>query len=213
MKITNPLDNILNNETKVKILRFLLRTGAEWNGRQIAKEIKVTPATAHKALHSLYNEGVLLLHNIGRTHVYKLNEASILVNGMLKPLFAKEDKILDNIIAMIKRKIATSKLKEEIASIALFGSVNARKDHPTSDIDIVVIVENAKMKKIAERLFEEIDKRISKEMGNMLSPYINTRAEFKAKDKKGLAVIKNILKSHKLIYGERLESLLWHPKR
>lgn len=208
MKITNPLDNILDNEVKVKILRFLIRTSAEWNGRQIAKEIKVTPATTHKALYSLYKEGVLSLHNIGKTHVYKLNKANILVNDMLKPLFAKEDRMLDNIIAMIKRKISASKLKNEITSIALFGSVNAKEDHPTSDIDILVIVENAKMKKVAGRLFEEIGERISKDLGNMLSPYVNTKAEFKTKNRKGLAVIKNILKYHKLIYGERLETLL-----
>ena len=208
MKITNPLDNILNNETKVKILRFLFRTGAEWNGRQIAKEIKMTPATTHKALHSLYDEGVLLLNNIGRTHVYKLNKPSVLVSGMLKPLFAKEDEILDNIIATIKRKVSASKIKNEITSIALFGSVNTRKDHPSSDIDIAVIVENVKAKKKVERMFEEIDKKISRKLGNMLSLYINTVGEFKAKNRKGLKVIKNILKSHNLIYGKRLESLL-----
>ena len=57
-------------------------------------------------------------------------------------------------------------------------------------------------------MFEEIDKKISRELGNMLSLYINTAAEFKAKNRKGLKVIKNILKSHNLIYGKRLESLL-----
>lgn len=208
MKITNPLDNILDNETKVKILRFLLKTGAEWNGRQIAKIIKATPATTHKALHSLNEEGVLLFRNMGRTHVYNLNESSVIVKDMLKPLFAKEDKILDNVIAAIKRKVAACKIKNGIVSIALFGSVNVRKDHPASDVDIAVIVKDAKSRKAAEHLFEEIDKKIYNKLGNMLSPYINTRAEFRAKNKKGLAVIKNIMKSHDLIYGESLESLL-----
>ncbi len=208
MKITNPLDNILDNEAKVKILRFLFRTDAEWNGRQIAKQIKVTPATTHKALHELYNEGVLLLNNVGRTHLYKLNKSRILVNDILKTLFAKEDKILDNVIAAIKRKAATSQIKKEILSIALFGSVKTKKDHPASDIDIVVIVDNAKVKKEAERLFEKIGEKIADELGNTLSPYINTKAEFKTKNKNNLAVIKNILKYHNTIYGEMLESFL-----
>ena len=44
MRVHNPLDKILSNEIKVKILRFLCKTEAEWSGRQIAKEIKVSSA-------------------------------------------------------------------------------------------------------------------------------------------------------------------------
>ena len=35
MKFTKPLDSILNTEAKTRILRFLCKTGAEWNGSQI----------------------------------------------------------------------------------------------------------------------------------------------------------------------------------
>ena len=77
-----------------------------------------------------------------------------------------------------------------------------------SDIDLVVVVENVKIKPIAERLFRKVDEKVSKQFGNTLSPYVNTRSEFKAKHKKGLGVIKNILKTYTLIYGERLEKLL-----
>lgn len=208
MKFTKPLDAILNTEAKTKILRFLCRTGAQWNGSQIAKEIKITPAATHAALRALQKEGVLTLRNMGKTHVYSLKEDSFLVLRLLKPLFTKEDNILDTIIGLIKRKISGFKARKDIASVALFGSVNIRQDRPTSDIDLLVIVENAKAKPAIERLFWELDERISKEFGNTLSPYVNTRTEFKAKHKKGLVVVKNILKSHNLIYGERLESLL-----
>ena len=101
-----------------------------------------------------------------------------------------------------------SKIKKSILSVAIFGSISAGEDHPASDIDIAVIVEDAKAKTAVERLFEEIDSKISKEFGNVVSPYINTKTEFKAKYKKGLVVIKSILKSHNLIYGERPEALL-----
>ncbi|MFH0828436.1 MAG: nucleotidyltransferase domain-containing protein [Candidatus Omnitrophota bacterium] len=208
MKFTKPLDNILNTEAKTRILRFLCKTSAEWNGSQIAKEIGITPAAAHTALKTLQKEGVLELRNMGKTHVYNLKKDSFLVSKLLKPLFAKEDKILDIIIGMIKRKVSSSKAKKDIASVALFGSVNLGRDQATSDIDLVVIVENIKAKAVVERLFGEIDERVSKEFGNTLSTYVNTRTEFKAKYKKGLAVVKNILKSHNLIYGERLKSLL-----
>mgnify|MGYP001568027636 CR=1 FL=1 len=206
MKFSEPLDTILNTETKTRILRFLCKTNAEWNGSQIAKEAGVTPAAAHAALSALYREGVLELRNMGKTHVYSLKEGSFLVSSLLKPLFAKEDKILDTIIDAIKRKILSSKAKKEIITVALFGSVSVRQETPASDIDIVVIVESSRAKASVERLFEEVDARVSKEFGNTISPYINTLAEFKAKHKKGLAVIKNILKANNLIYGKKLES-------
>jgi len=208
MKFTKPLDTILNTEAKTRILRFLCKTNAEWNGSQIAKEIGITPAAAHAALSALHKEGVLELRNMGKTHVYNLKEGSFLVLSLLKPLFAQEGKILDTIIAMIKRKILSSKAKKEIVSVVLFGSVNVRQENPASDIDIAAVVENAKTKVVIERLLEQVDVKVSKEFGNTISPYINTRAEFKAKHKKGLAVIKNILKSNNLIYGARLDNLL-----
>ncbi|HLD83163.1 MAG TPA: nucleotidyltransferase domain-containing protein [Candidatus Omnitrophota bacterium] len=208
MKFTKPLDKILNTEAKIRILRFLCRTNAEWNGSQIAKEIRITPAATHTALRVLQKEGLLTLRNMGKTHVYSLKEGFFLVSDLLKPLFTKEDHILDTVIALIKRKISSSKVKGDIASVALFGSVGACQERPTSDIDLVVVVENAKARPEVARLFREVDERISKQFGNILSPYVNTRNEFKTKYKKGLVVIKNILKTYRLIYGGRLETLL-----
>ena len=208
MKITKPLNKILDSEAKIKILRFLCETGAEWNGRQIAKEIGVTPATAHKALNSLNEEGVLTLRNMGKTHVYSLNTDNVVVKEMLKPLFLKESEVLAGILKIIKRHIRKSKVKEEIISAVLFGSVNLKKDHSMSDIDIAVVVDSAKVKGKAEILFEKIDSEISSKFGNTVSAYINTKSEFKSKKKENMAVIKNILKGYTLIYGEKLEEVI-----
>jgi len=69
------------------------------------------------------------------------------------------------------------------------------KERPYSDIDLAIIVEDAQVKTKVEILFEAIDRNISKKFGNTISPYINTKTEFKAKHKKKLDIIKNILKS------------------
>lgn len=208
MKITKSLDNILNTESKTKILRFLCRTSAEWNGSQIAKEIGMTPAASHSALNELVKEGIILMRNMGNTHVYTLNEDNYIVSDMLKPLFSKEDKALNKIIDIIKRNLASSKIKNNILNVSLFGSVNMRQDHPTSDIDLAVIVSDARIKSKVEKLFEKIDKKVSKKFGNAISPYINTRSEFKTKHNKKLGVIKNILKSPTLIHGKRIERII-----
>lgn len=208
MKFTNPLDEILNTETKVKIIRFLCKTNAEWNGSQIAKEINTTTAAALTALQTLQQEGLLTWRTMGKAHVYRLRAESFLVSELLQPLFIKEARILDMLIALIRRKVANSKVRKDIVSVALFGSVGERRERATSDIDLIVVLEHAKAKPVIERLFSEVGEKISKQFGNTIAPYLNTRHEFKGKNKKGIEIIKNILKTYKLIYGERLETLL-----
>jgi predicted nucleotidyltransferase len=208
MRLTKPLDSILNTEVKTKILRFLCRTGAEWNGSQIAKEMGITPAASHSALNELTRQGVIMMRNMGNTHVYTLNTENYIVSDLLKPLYISEDEALNKIIGIIKRNLSSSKIKSKILNVSLFGSVNKGEDHPTSDIDLAVIVSDAKTKSKVEKLFEKIDESVSRKFGNVISPYINTKSEFRAKRKKKLEVVKNILKSHTLIYGERLEKIL-----
>ena len=208
MKISSPLDAILNNEAKVKILRFLFKTSAEWNGRQIAKEIGVSPATTHKALQGLYTEGVLLLRYMGKTHVYTLRQDTFIVSRLLKPLFSGEKKVRGCIIGIIRKKVMASRIKNSILSVALFGSVRAAKDHPASDIDILVVVKDTKVKAGAEVLFEEIDTRITREFGNTVSAYINTEAEFESKYRNKVTIARSIVKTNKLIYGAPIEKLL-----
>ena len=93
MRINEPLNSVLNQEAKVRIIRFLLNTQAEWSGRQIAGEIGVSPATCHKALNELFVEGILLLKSVGVTHLYKINQNNYLVKNILYDVFQKEKTI------------------------------------------------------------------------------------------------------------------------
>ena len=145
---------------------------------------------------------------MGKTHVYSLNDDNFMVTDILKPLFEKEQKVLETIIKMIKSGISKSSTESSIVSVALFGSVNIKQDYAMSDIDVAVVVKSMKDKTKAEQLFEEIDYKISKKFGNAVSAYINTVAEFKSKKKENLAVIKNILREHTLIYGEKIEVII-----
>ncbi len=207
MRVHNPLDKILNNEMKVKILRFLCKTEAEWSGRQIAQEIKASPAACHKALRELNNESALLLRSIGRSYLYRLNKENLIVSDMLKPLYERENKIPDEVYESIVKNIS-SLVINDIVSIAVFGSVERRKERPTSDIDILVLVKNPKNKEEVEEDFGKVNEKITGRFGNTVSTYIQTVKELKLKYKKGLPLVKNILKSHRLLFGTPLEELL-----
>lgn len=207
MRVHDPLDKILNNEVKVKILRFLCKTEAEWSGRQIAQEIKVSPAACHKALRELNNERALLLRSIGRSYLYRLNRENLIISEMLKPLFERESKIPDDVYRAIVRNIS-SLVINDIASIAVFGSMKKGKERPTSDIDLLVLVRSPKDRRKVEEDFGKVNEKIIGKFGNTISSYIQTIKEFKLKYKRGLALVKNILKSHRLLFGKPLEELL-----
>jgi predicted nucleotidyltransferase/biotin operon repressor len=207
MRVHNPLDKILNNEVKVKILRFLCKTEAEWSGRQIAQEIKVSPAACHKALRELYNEGLLLLRNIGKSYLYRLNTENLLVSDILKPLYEREGKIPEEIYEGIVRNISFPVIND-IVSIAVFGSVKRRKERPTSDIDLLVLIKDSESKRKVEEDFGKVNQKIMSRFGNTISPYVQTVEEFNLKYKKNLSITKNILKSHRLLFGKPLKELL-----
>ena len=207
MRINKPLDKILNSEVKVKILRFLCRTEVEWNGRQIAKEIKISPAACHKALRELNDEQVLLLKNVGKSYLYRLNKKNFLISSLLKPLYEKEDQIHREVYKAIIENISPTAIKN-IVSIAVFGSIQVKKERPTSDIDLLILVSDKKYKTQIDENFEKVNRNIFDKFGNVISPYIQTVDEFKLKYRKGLPLIKKLLRSHNLLFGKALEGII-----
>lgn len=207
MRIHQPLNKILNNETKVKILRFLYSNGIEWSGRRIAREIQISPATCHKALQELYSEGILLLRNVGKTYLYQFNHDNYVAEELLRPLFKKEERLL-KVISRLLRDEFSGKVKERIVSIALFGSVEKREDRPDSDIDLLVLVTRAKDKEKIEKAFDNLNEKTMRLFGKIVSPYIESVSGFRRKYKQGLPVVKEIVQSHKLISGKSLREVI-----
>ena len=208
MRLNCPLDKILNSEAKVRALRILCQNMTEMSGRQIAKMVGVTPKTAHEILQGLLREGILAMRPIGKTYLFRLNEERAMVYEVLKPLFLFEKTLSGRLFNIVCSAIKKSSLKDDILSVALFGSVHAKTEKPASDIDLLVVVTTSELKKKVEGLFSDIDQQVSSQWGNLISPYINSLAEFKSNAKKQAGVVPHILKSYQLIYGGRLERLL-----
>ena len=208
VRITSPLDKVLNSEIKLRILRILSQTLSEMSGRQMAKMAGVTPKTAHEVLQDLLREGVLIMRAVGRTHLFRLNEDRAVVQEVLKPLFLSEKTLSEQLFDVIRATIKKSPFKDDILSVALFGSVHAKREQAASDVDLLVIVKTAELKGKVEALFSDIDQQLSSRCGNLISPYINSIAEFRINAGKKTGPVPQILKSYQLISGDRLEKLL-----
>ena len=206
MRFHNPLTHILDNQAKTICLRLLCKYPTAISGRQLSKIAEINPTTVNKALNSLIENQVILVRKAGKSHLYELNKTHWLVANILRPMFNREDTLLDDLIKYISERIKKSSIRSEILSVILFGSVHERNEKPTSDIDLFIVVKKAKYKKKAEDLIFDIDAGLMPLVGTGIEPYIKTKEEFKKERRSN--VIQSILKSSRLIWGQNLERLL-----
>ncbi len=205
MRFNKPLTFILDSKPKIICLRLLCNHPTEINGRQLSKIVGLSPTTVHKAMKELAKEQIILLKNYGNSHIYELNKGNSVVFGILKPMFNKEKMLLKNFINEIVNKIKKSDTRGGIFSVVLFGSVHEGIEGPGSDIDLCVVVKEPKDKKRVEKLLFGIGPETMPKIGMRIEPYIKTINEFK-RDKE-LGVIKSIVKSNQVIYGNNLEKI------
>lgn len=206
MRFHQPLDNILNNATKVRILRFLCRGGGEWTGRRLASYLSLNPVTAHRALRELYQATVLNFRRVGNSFVYSLRDGHLLVE-MLRACFEQEATARQRLSEILQKKLG-SVLRRQIITAALYGSTARGDERPTSDLDLLIVVSSAEAKPQVEQALERFYDAIITEFGNSPSFYINTVREVRSKFEKGLPVFENILRDHQILWGKPLKGIL-----
>ncbi|MCD6312109.1 MAG: winged helix-turn-helix transcriptional regulator [Elusimicrobia bacterium] len=203
MRFFEPLNKILDNENKVRILRFLIKSHAKWTGRQIANHLQISSSACHKYLRQLHNEEIMIYSSVGRSYLFEMNTHSYIVNEILMPLFKREDKIfaeLKNLIAKTIKNFVPAK----VVTACFFGSVAKKKEKAFSDLDVIIIVKKKIDKSSIEAGMKNVKREINEKFGNILSLYIQTVEEFKMKRKNKLPVIRTILKDNILITGKPL---------
>ena len=196
----------MNHEAKVKILRILYKYDTAWTGRELAKEVSVSPTTAHKLLKALVNEDVVEVSSIGRSYAYKLNNKNYVVKNLLRPFFEKEKDILNVVISLIKNALLKSKVK--LISAAIFGSIAQRADTERSDIDLLIILDNLKSKDRVRDKIDKISNTVAQNFHTAISPLILSAGQFIKKYKEKTPLIREILKSYILIMGKPLERVI-----
>ncbi|MFA4888858.1 MAG: nucleotidyltransferase domain-containing protein [Candidatus Omnitrophota bacterium] len=204
MLLDRPLDNILGQYSKVKILRFLVKSQAQLNGREIAKNVGLSHVKVHTALKDLTVHGVVGMRSVGSSLVYWLNEDHVLVKDIIRPAFEKEGCIFGYIARIIIREIKPPRP----LSIILFGSFARGGASANSDIDIVTVYPHSKNKPLIAKELSEAEKKITSLFGNHLASVPLLINEFQNKLKKNDAFINEIVRTGKVIYGKNISELV-----
>lgn len=207
MRFQKPLDAILRNPARVRVLRFLCRKGGEWSGRRIAAGLGMNPVTAHKALRALHEEAVLDLRKVGSNFLYSLRDDHCLIRRLLRPLFREESRLLQHLLDALRQQLS-GRLRSRIVAAAVYGSVARGQERPGSDIDLFVVVSSEKAKRDVQQSAGRLWEKISKEFGNPLSVHVNTASELQQKIRRGLPLFREILRHHHLVWGQSLSGVL-----
>ncbi len=203
MRFEQPFDTILNNTTKVRILRFFCRKGGTWSGNRIAAEVGANPMTAHRALRELRQATLLNVRKIGNSLAYSLKDRHFLVRQILRPLFDQEAKLSDRLSELLSQTLKSGE-KEKVITVAIFGSVARGEERPTSDIDLFVLVESKQAKRKIRNALDPFCGRVMEEFGNVPSIYVNALSEARQKVRRKLPLFQNILRDHRVIWGKPL---------
>lgn len=204
MLITNPLDGILGQASKVSILRFLATTNAELNGREIAVAVGLSHVKVHTALKELSKHGVVIMRRSGKSILYRLNLNNVLVKDLLLPLFEEEAKIGEALKEIISKHLKRPKPTSAI----LFGSFATGNAKPDSDLDVLIVASNKRDIPMLNEALEKVEEIITASFGNQLAPIVMSKKEFKEKFKNKDKLITNITREGRVIFGNTINDLI-----
>src|SRR3989339_626512 len=197
MRFYRDLDNILGQRSKIKILRFLILTKQEHNGREIAKAINLSPDKVHSVSKELVEWGIVQVRQVGKALLYKVSIDSLFVKNTLVKLFENERQLIECYVQYIVSKFSIKPI-----SIILFGSMARHTGKPNSDVDLLFVSKNDK--KHLEQRIEQIIPELVKKFGNRPSIIIWTQKEFLKRYRSQEPFIKKILQDGMWIWGKKL---------
>ena len=203
MRFIKPLDKILGQKSKIKILRLLSLYKKEPTIREVSRETGITPPNASRILKELKAEGVVTAKKAGRSILYSLNSKHYLVKNVILPIFKKEQRARMDLVRLLK-----SKLDFPVESIILFGSVARGGEKPGSDLDLLFIIPDKVNPKELEEKIYSLSPQLISYFGNSISPLIMKRSEFLLRFKNGERLLRTILKDGEVLAGQLIGEIL-----
>jgi len=182
--------NISKNTNKV--IDFLLRNIGKvgFNVNQLSKNIKISVGSAHKILHELKKEEIVIITDMKSSIYYKLNLNNPDTIDICKLILRENKKHLPSYIKIYVEEIEKFK---EAEIIILFGSILDKKDF--NDVDVLFITN--KIKEV--NLFCN---EISKIRTKPINPLIMKLDDFTKNIKNKNNVILEIINKGVIINGE-----------
>jgi predicted nucleotidyltransferase len=135
-----PLTRLLGTEAGVRVLRELALHGGELTTTLLSQRTGITDQSVRNTLATLSDARLLRRYGQGRAAAYQLDPAHP-VARMLVALFQAESERVGTIYQSIRA--AAQALDPRPGAVWMYGSTARHQDGPLSDLDLLVIVDEA----------------------------------------------------------------------
>jgi predicted nucleotidyltransferase len=203
MRFHHVLDEVLGRRSNVQLLRFLVRSGGEHSGRDLARLVGLDHKTCHASLRALAQEGVVSVRTLGTASVYTLREDHPLVTDILRPAFEREDRLLERYVLEARDQAGVP-----LESVILFGSTARGEEASKSDVDILVITRDAESRKKAQEALASVAPGLARKYGSVPQFLVEERRTFRDRVVHGRPLEENILRTGRVIAGKSIPELL-----
>jgi predicted nucleotidyltransferase len=206
----HPLDEALGTRSKVQVLRVLLEQEGQLSGREVARQAGVADRTARLALDDLERLGLVHRDVSPREHRLRINREHVLVKHGLEGLFTAERRSVADIFDRLRALCAEISLDRDadIRAAWVFGSAMRGEDTLTSDLDLLVLVDDTDgVDQVREELSVE-GEAFSQRYGLDLSPVVLTVERLRQMESEGASLTTDLREDARRVFGEMVGEVL-----
>ena len=169
-----------------KVLEFFLKTGEEIHVKKLARELNISPQTATYYLKFYKRANILKERKEANLLLYSLQDNAL--TRLLKIFY-----ILDQIYPFILRFGS----KNNVISVALYGSHALGTFDKNSDIDLLIISQKKTLN------LDEL-KKLERKIGKEVKIQVFSFGEWRNLKRKANAFVQSVLSKHILLYGAEI---------
>lgn len=206
--ILNPLDHLLSNGTKVRLLRELACSDDAASGRDLARRAGIrSRAGLNNALSDLSELGLVREQTLSGVHLYRMNRGHDLAPPLIALFRAESERFLA-LRDALREAFESSARDEAVVSAVLFGSQARGDARAESDLDLLVVVHGADSVEPARSLLLERFDDLRERFGVRLAPLVMEKAEVRRRFDDGDPLIENVLRDGRTLLGRPLREVL-----
>lgn len=196
---------VLASAQKLKVLRYLWRSGGSHTGRELARAVGLDPKNASMVLRDLAGGGLVSRRRAGRAYLYSLNSDNYIVSEILSRVFERERNWLQALAAEI-REIGG----RHVDAVVLYGSLARAQDRPGSDIDFLIVVRSPADPDVILDRINSHRLRLEERYGRPLSILAMTRSALRRRAQVGDRFVVDVLAQGQVVAGKPLSELVAH---
>jgi predicted nucleotidyltransferase len=172
MRLDEPLNDIFGSASHVRLLRALFGLPSETgvSGRDLARRAGVSHPRANQVLADLAEQGLVTIHRLPRTDLYRVNRRHALAEPLVK-LFDVEPRLKFDLLSVVARELKRRELP--VTEARIFGSAARGTMIAGSDVDLALVTPaksvaavEAAAQEIAETVWQRFGMRINVLVGS-----------------------------------------------